>query len=563
MNNVLIINLKRNGDILALGHLVNSLNASSNDRISLLVFEEFKNAAKLLKNVAKIYTIKRKQFLSLKKNNIFHDIYALEEIFQNLEEIRNQRWNNVINTSNDRLSGYVSSLISYSHPELISGIYFDKNNSVSFSGKWARVLNDILPCYKYTPVSQIDCLHYLQETLRENEGQKVLSSPQHNKTAFENINKIRENESKLGNKIKIVGIQLLSSDTSKDISFNSLVQLIDMIVNNPAYFPILMIAPQENEREYANKVNKYFNNSLVSVESDFTALPSVLLNIDLLVTPDTVVKHMADLLDTPVVEVSLGWAPFLKQGTINPNSVVLTQRLKDRCFSRKDRDSFEKDNEMVKGSDIYNAIRCAFEPRLDEVLKFSPGLSLFRPREDKLGNYYECTSGDRNKKFELPLLVSRYALFKMVIPGYKDEKLLKKISTNYKYMVKEWIHEEKNEILNYSKVLLSSIRYLTATTNIERAMEDFTYSLDELLSGCEKDHIIAMPLLIFRSYIENLSSSHLDNNRTKIETYLYDLKKNIQKVAEALRDLENNVEEIRKNDLVMGRDKNSNLEARL
>ncbi|MDH5582091.1 MAG: hypothetical protein OEY33_09300, partial [Bdellovibrionales bacterium] len=203
MNNTLIINLKRNGDILSLAHLINSIHSTSKDLISILIFEEFRAAAKLLKNVSRIYTIDRKSFLSLKKNALFHDIFSFENLFVELEEVRTQRWDNVINTSNDRISGYVSSFLSYSDQRLISGTYFNKNNTVSFSSKWARVLNDVLPCYKYTPVAHVDCLHYLTENLRVRDGQKVNSSPHHNTIAFENINRIRENESKMGNKIKI------------------------------------------------------------------------------------------------------------------------------------------------------------------------------------------------------------------------------------------------------------------------------------------------------------------------------------------------------------------------
>ncbi len=559
MNNTLIVNLKRNGDILTLGHMINSINSSSNERVSLLIFEEFKAAARLLKNVYKIYTIDRKSFLSLKKNALFHDIYALENLFLNLEDPRNQRWDQIINTSNDRISSYVCSFLGFSNQSIIQGTYFDKNNSTSFSGKWARVLNDVIPSYRYTPVNQVDCLHYLIEQLREIDGQKINSSPQHNATAFENINRIRENESKMGNKIKIVGIQLKSSSKDKDISFNTIIQLIDMMVNNPAYFPILLVAPTDEEREFGNRVNKYFNNSLVSVESDFRALPSVLLNIDLLVTPDTVVKHLADLLDTPLVEVSIGWAPFLKQGTLNPNSIILTEKPSTRTFRQFE---YETTDSSITGSDIYNAIRCVFEPRLDEILTFSSHVSIYRPKEDKLGVYYQNVGGEKDNRFDLSLHVSRYVLFKIVIPGYKDEVFLDRIANNYKYFIKEWLNTEKGVLLETAKTLLSAIRYLTTQTS-ENNIQDFTYCLDSLLEQCDQDHLISLSLILFRSHIENISSSNSEESLQKVEASLYDLKKSIQKVSLAIREIEDRVEEIRKNDLVMGRDKKLISESRL
>jgi len=402
-------------------------------------------------------------------------------------------------------------------------------------------------------------LHYLIENLREKEGQKINSSPQHNTIAFENINRIRENESKMGNKIKIIGLQLKSSSLEKDIPFNTLIQLIDLILNNPIYFPILLIAPTNEEREFGNKINKYFDNALVSVESDFKALPSVLLNIDLLVTPDTVIKHLADLLDTPLVEVSTGWAPFLKQGTLNPNSVILTERPSKRIFNQSD---YEDSDTSITGNDIYNAIKCVFEPRLDESLTFSSNISLYRSNEDKLGVYYHRTGGQKDDEFNLALLVSRYITFKMIIPGYKDEDFLSKVANEFKYSIKDWLNIEKNILLDTAKTLLSAIRHLT-TQGSENSYEEFTYSLDQLLSGCENNNLVSIALLIFRSYIENLNTSNARDNAEKVEVSLYDLKKSFQKISLGIREIEEAVEKIRKNDLVMGREKTSLLDSRL
>jgi len=65
------------------------------------------------------------------------------------------------------------------------------------------------------------------------------------------------------------------------------------------------------------------------------AVASVLMNIDLLVTPDTAIKHIADLTDTPVIEVSLGHAPFLKQGSYNCESLILSDDITTREFHTK------------------------------------------------------------------------------------------------------------------------------------------------------------------------------------------------------------------------------------
>ena len=57
-----------------------------------------------------------------------------------------------------------------------------------------------------------------------------------------------------------------------------------------------------------NEINLILKMSLISIESDF--LPSVLNSIDLLVTPDTSVKHVADLNKSKILEIIYGHAPF-------------------------------------------------------------------------------------------------------------------------------------------------------------------------------------------------------------------------------------------------------------
>ncbi|MDH5581777.1 MAG: hypothetical protein OEY33_07705, partial [Bdellovibrionales bacterium] len=141
-------------------------------------------------------------------------------------------------------------------------------------------------------------------------------------------------------------------------------------------------------------------------------------------------------------------------------------------------------------------------------------------------------------------------------------EFLNKIATEFKYNIKEWLNIEKNILLEASKTLLSSIRHLT-TQGSENNFNDFTYSLDNLLSSCEDDSLASIALLIFRSYIENLEAKNPKENIEKVEVVLYDLKKSFQKISLGIREIEETVESIRKNDLVMGREKTSLLDNRL
>ena len=59
MKSILIVNLRRLGDIYTTSHLINSLTSSSNCQISTLVYKESEAAAKTIKNITNVYTIDR------------------------------------------------------------------------------------------------------------------------------------------------------------------------------------------------------------------------------------------------------------------------------------------------------------------------------------------------------------------------------------------------------------------------------------------------------------------------------------------------------------------------
>ena len=558
MNNILVVNLKRHGDILSMGHLITSIKAEyPQSNISLVIYSDFETSASILKNVKNIYTIKRDKILTLKKNEIFSDAYSLEEFYSSVKEIKKISWDSVLNYSNDKVATHLTSFFCKTDKHFL-GLKFDKYNNVNYSNNWSRVLNDVLPCYKFTPLTFNECYHKILGLKQKKMGDKIITQSGHNKNAFENITKLRKNESKLGNEIKVIGIQLKSSTQAKDIPFDLLVQLIDMILNNPEYYPLLFIAPTKEEREYANKLNKYFNNSLVTVEADLYALPSVLLNSDLLVTPDTLLKHMADLLEVPVVEVSMGWAPFLKQGSINSQSVILSDLISQRSFSSK---SFKDDHEIksnIKATDIYNAVRCSFNPKFDEKLKFTNGVSLYRVKELQNGVLHVITSGSVDETFEISRMMSRYALFSL-LDGKGNPFLLDLITDLYKDSIKDWLKIEKTQLTNLTKGLLTTLRHLVNIPRNPKSAKDFALSLDSLFEYCKKDNLVSLAVLIFRSKIENLPKTSLNENIKDVEKLLYELKNNIQIIFESIRELENRFTEQKKHDLYKNTEKGLSL----
>lgn len=535
MKNILIINLRRYGDILSTGHLINSILTKEKDAsISLLIYEEFQGITKLLKNISQVFTIKRNDILTLKKNALFNDGLAIDQFAHDINNLKKINWSKIINYSNDPISSYLTSYINNLNQSSFYGVSYNHHNLLSYSNGWATVFNDILPTFRFTPFNFVDVYHRLSETIFISEGEKILTRPAHNKMAFDNISKIRKSAGN-GTELKIIGIQLKTSDVSKDIPFGEIVKLVDLLLNNPEYYPILLVAPTEEEKSYANRINKYFNNTLVSVEADFLALSSVLLNLDLLVTPDTVIKHLADLLETPLVEVSLGQSPFFKQGTINPHSIILTDLVSSRNFR------IEKNKEPetnITGHDIYNAVKCFFDPRLDNTLTFTSKVSLYRPIKDDVGINYTCTSGTKDHLFDLSRSMSRVALLKILKVNINTKIHYQNIILEHRHKLKEWMETQKIEISEASKCLLSALRNLLSIKEKKAGGKDFAHSLEILLDICNTNSLASLATLIFRSKIDNLSSSTMEQNIKDVELLLFELKSNLQIIMESTRELE-------------------------
>src|SRR5690606_11757867 len=133
---------------------------------------------------------------------------------------------------------------------------------------------------KYSPLHFVDCYHKMMGVQHRREGEKLLINTDHNALAFSNINSIRKSQGGFEGTAKIIGIQLKTADTSKDISEETIIQLIKSIKMNIELVPILLIAPTEEEKKYAANINEKSDNELIIIEADLQAIASVLMNID-------------------------------------------------------------------------------------------------------------------------------------------------------------------------------------------------------------------------------------------------------------------------------------------
>lgn len=533
MRKVLIVNLKRFGDIFQTQHLINSIKEERpSTQIDLLCYQEMSRAAKILAGVNEVHTIDRKKIVSYFKNNIYSDGLALNELQASLEVLKEQDYGVIHNYSNDNVSTYICSFLSSEKVENL-GISYSSRQTLKYSSPYAIALNDITTQTSFTPYNYNDLHHHISNLTFKNsfKQERVKTNKTHDKTARNNLNRLRSSKSDDISGVSIVGFQLFASTKEKEIPYDTLVETVELVLKSKNMVPIILLAPNAEEREMANSLNRKFDNRLVSVEADFIALPSVLKNIDLVVTPDTAIKHLSDLLNTPVLEVSLGAAPLFKQGSVNPKSFIISRPANTRTFKQSHiiSEQEEKLNQKLTGSLIFDVIQSQlYNVEFSDALKNSQDFCLYQPAKVIDGTAYLPVSGNYDGKFEAKRIIARGILQK-VFKGVIDENLIEEAYQRIgRKSFQAAIEDEKQALSILTKELLSTLRGLIQTQENKNKAPVFIEALEKLLSHCFDNNLAAIHALNFRAKIESLNSSSLEANFKEVEGLLYELKDNLQ-----------------------------------
>lgn len=535
MKNILIINLRRLGDVYTTGHLVNSLVQTEGNNVSLLVYKESAKAAKNLKNLTKLHTIDRKEIITLKNNKLFSDGFALEQLFIQLQEIKNQKWDEIINYSNDMVGAYLCSYLKDS-AEKVVGVHFNQDRNVVTGSDWEILFNDVLPVVKFSPVHFVDCYHKMMGIQNNREGEKLITNSSHNALAFSNMNTIRKAQTGSENTAKIIGIQLKTADTSKDISEETTIQLIEAIRKNSDLVPVLLIAPTEEERRYASNINEKFGDELIVIEADLEAIASVLMNIDLLVTPDTAIKHIADLSETPVLEVSLGHAPFLKQGSYSQGNLVLTDLITERSFHKASSVSPTR----ITAQDIMASILFFFSKSKTIRPVLSKDVTLYTCSFDQLGARYSVAAGSIDAQTEIHRLMSRQ-LINVAFDQNESVEIYEDVTDFGIIAATSWATKEKTNVTMVMKDLLGTLRSLLQSLENRKSSREFVMNLGKLINHAEENSIVQIPVTMFKTKIECINAKTFEENAKEVELLLYDLKSDVQKILHCIKHLEEKI----------------------
>lgn len=511
MNKILVIHLKRFGDLVAAGQTIASLKQEHpHSEISLLCFDEFSNITKVIPNLHRIYTIGRNTLLTLKNGRLYNNGFALEELSLRLEPLTETRWDRIINLTNDRMSAYLTSwLATFNKNSQVNGLSMSQNGMVMTSNYWSRIFNDVLTrSGRNSPMNFRDVWAKISET-HDYGNYPLLTNKKNEQAVIENFDSLRSRGG------KVITIQAHCSVADKGFSAQVVADLTKRI-SEANDRPVLLCAPTQAERDKMQEVSKLLDFKPIIVECDFTALSSVIKHSDLVITPDTVTKHIADAHQTRCVEVSLGSSPTFKQATMNPESRLIV--IRDPMFGQ------------VSADDIYN-VSAAMLNETNEI-PISAHCVVYRPKRIDQMVTYQAIAGN----IEIDQELDRHAMSALIsVLDGDEEKDTSKFAQNVIASIESiqgfsaWAANNKDACTQVMKDLLHTIRALLQVKVNPRQARDFVQALDQLLAHTEQQvQFSNLPVFLFRSKLEAIQTSNFSANARAIEALVFELKGQIQ-----------------------------------
>ncbi len=525
--NVLFIHFKRYGDLLMLSSVLESYRHAHQDcSLHLLVFEEFAHAAEIIKRVDKVHLFNRQHFNFLKKNHLINKSYLLNDLHSYLESFKEYHFQEIINLSFDQLS---MSIISYLSPPSFKGISFDEEFNPKFSNQWAFLFNEIGTQDYASGLHLVDWHHLILEVpyhrLDTSQMIPVKTNPSYNQLAFEQMSSIRKTESSRGKNSYLIGLYLSGSKKEKTLPVSTIARLIQLIIENNLGIPLLLIAPLEKEKKLANEIIALTKEHLITIEMDFISAPSILFNLDLLVTPDTAIKHLAVLTETSMIEISQGMPLLCKHGGRVKGSLIVSK------MASMERN---KSIESITALDLFQIILLKQKKITLKELKLSRQTTLYQAEEDSLGVFYHYLTGNRNSDYELSQNLSRSLLKAIYFHQFSNSSLHRVLDNFERSEISHWLDFEKECLTLTIKVLLKTLELNRASQGpvVNTATEEQLVMINRLASW---PMLLGIPLKVFSAKWANCK----EKSSSALEKHLLELKNNIQIYTQLITQISN------------------------
>lgn len=528
MSDILVINLRRSGDILSTAHIISNIKAENpHAEISLLVYKDSENAAKTLADVQQVFVLNRKEILTLKKSPLYSDGFALDSFWKDIKACFDKNWLQIVNLSNDSAGTFLNSAF---RAEKKLGVHYDNNGHLAHKDMATFLYNDVAPGKATIGVHFQEMYQRICGISGSQKKARLVNHESNTKRASENILKFK-NENNRENH-EVVGIQMGSSSNGKSIQEKEIVNLINQIQRDTNFIPALLVAPNHQDRELARDINAQISNPIITIEFDFIAGVSVFTQIDYIITPDTSIKHLADQLEIPVLEVSQAASPLFKQGAyFSKESIILSRIPAKRSFCSK------QEEDPISAVDIFNSFKVLAGLASFADSQLSPGLTLYKIEPDSFGQWYRAIAGEIDVEFELNNFGMRY-LCSLLLGEQLRGKDFNHLSTDYDDQeIQRWVRGQQTELTQTTKSLLTLLRLIKNAQADKESQLKILENIQCLHNLADRADMIGIACSLFRAHFDRLESGNFKDIRRPLEKILFELKHHLVYVNTILQDV--------------------------
>lgn len=488
---VLFIHLK--DDLLAenIKTITSYRNNNPHDEIHLLTEETNQNICEVFKgNLDQCHYIQTDRIKKLKDSKLFSDAFALNQYLQDISQVSEIDWGRTVALTNNYLTSLVLTFI---ESDSRTGVHFTEEKYTIYNNKWERIRNIILSSENYFNSSVInnfllDQSYDFNTTLKlDKEVENIINK---------NFMAIRN---KVGSDVNIVGVQV---DHKLALSFEELCLMINMLFNNFNTYPVLIYKAEPQNIELINKTSSVFENNIICIKCDDSSISGILNNLDIFISHQSKFRALCDYTDTPsisiVADINYSKLPLNEVGYIvknNKDIIETVSKLTSKILNPLESlDLNSKEyvykNITVNDVSVLKPLNTNDEKGIQALLKAAYVLQI---------------ANSNNYKYYL-----------QVLKQYPIET------------ISQIIQKEKSFFTAAVRTILTMIKETKAGLKGETQTNEFILGLNTLFTMAEETNFVSLPLRAFKDDVENISSVGREENLTRIEDYLFELKDNIK-----------------------------------
>lgn len=515
MKNILILNNGTSHDLIASSHLISSMKKEdSNTNIEVVTFEEHRDLSVVINNVTQFHYLDSKTISSIIENPLYSDAFAINKFTEVISPLAAQKWDEIINYSNDNISAYLMNAIGASEKV---GAYINQSGAPKCSDKWSIFQNYVASGVTRQPIDKVTIRNHMAKTPIHSDIEKIKNNPDYAVVAGQNFSRIRLMKGSPAT--FIVGINLEAGYDGYGIEMDTYIDIIETLEESNDYKPVLLLNGKNYQRQIANDLNKHFNDNLISINIESIALPAVLSNLDSIISASNDQLAVADAMETRCIELRDFSGKTFTPTIFNPDNYVIYVK-----------------EERTLASDILLGLNEEFgtELPIDFMTSTNP---VYKTVNDNFGNFQTQIRGDLNIQQELRYHVERSFFYNCL--GYeKNSELIEHIRQNTeKDTLSEYIINLKSELTSTVKILLATLRSLKSVKNSESGLNSFITYLDNLIAVGKENTIVSSIIRNFEGRVENINANDIDSNIKAIETNLFELKSELQMLTNYMSEL--------------------------